>query len=143
MQETLAEEGEQTEYFKKLSDRNLEQCGTLAEQLICLRSDLDRSRFDVLRIQRLNSASQPPSKNSSVELSAQSREFAESEALGLGGVEGWGRRSPALNKSTGYSGRREFGGEDPFKLAGESLRAKLPPKVPSILKHNSKFNCVA
>jgi len=57
--ETLPDEisDRQTEFFKKMSEKNLEQAGTLAEQLICLRSDLDRSHFDILRIQRQRSTS--------------------------------------------------------------------------------------
>ena len=35
-----------------MSKENIEQCGTLAEQLICLRNDLDKSHFDILRIKR-------------------------------------------------------------------------------------------
>ncbi len=46
-----------SEFFKKQSQKSLEQCGTLAEQLICLRNDLDRSHFDMIKIQRQRSTS--------------------------------------------------------------------------------------
>ena len=47
----------QTQFFKKMSEKNLEQCGTLAEQVICLRNDLDRSNLDILKIQKQRSSS--------------------------------------------------------------------------------------
>ncbi len=46
-----------TELLRRLSHKQVEQYGTLAEQLICLRGDLDKSRFDMLRIQRQHSTS--------------------------------------------------------------------------------------
>jgi len=48
----LPEEECQTDFFRKMSVKNLEQCGTLAEQLISLRTDLDRSNLNVMRMQR-------------------------------------------------------------------------------------------
>jgi hypothetical protein len=132
------EEGEQTEYFKKLSDRNLEQCGTLAEQLICLRNDLDRSRFDVLRIQRQRSSSLRQGKNSSMEIESEiNSEFIEPEVPPQPAkIEKWvNKGSPSLNKSTNYTKPNE---EENKRVVSELdyNRKKLPPKVASILKNN-------
>ena len=54
---TLKGDEHQIDYFKKMSAKNLEQFGSLAEQLICLRNDLDKSHFDIMKIQRQKSVS--------------------------------------------------------------------------------------
>ena len=39
-------------FYKKLSEHHLQECSGLAEQLICLRSDLEKSNLDFMRMQR-------------------------------------------------------------------------------------------
>lgn len=55
------------EYFRRMSAKNLEQCGTLAEQLICLRNDLDKSHFDMLKIKKQSTSSLSCYHNASFE----------------------------------------------------------------------------
>ena len=112
LRENFNEDGEQTEYFKKLSDQNLEQCGTLAEQLICLRNDLDKSHFDILRIQRERSNSFATSKDCSFDLDMKNHEtnsdFMEPEI------------QPKPAKMEVWNMNNKVG-----------VKAKLPPKIPN------------
>lgn len=43
---------ELAEHFEKLADTRFKECSALAEEIICLRTDLDRSHSNFLRIQR-------------------------------------------------------------------------------------------
>lgn len=38
-----------TEYYKKLAEDKFRECSALAEEIICLRTDLDRSHSNFLR----------------------------------------------------------------------------------------------
>jgi len=103
-----------------------------------LRNDLDKSRFDVLRIQRQRSSSLRPEKNNSMEIDSEvNSEFIEPEIPPQPTkVEKCAnKRSPSLNKSTNYSKLNE---EENNRIVSELdySRKKLPPKVPSILKNN-------
>jgi len=40
------------EHYQKLADVRFKECSALAEEIICLRTDLDRSHSNYLRIQR-------------------------------------------------------------------------------------------
>jgi len=43
---------EEAEYYRKLSEAKFKECSALAEEIICLRTELDRSHSNYLRIQR-------------------------------------------------------------------------------------------
>jgi len=43
---------EDSHYYKALSDAKFKECSSLAEEIICLRTDLDRSHSNFLRVQR-------------------------------------------------------------------------------------------
>ena len=44
-------------FYKQLSQKRLEQCSSFAEQLICLRNDLDKSSLNCIKMQRQHSFS--------------------------------------------------------------------------------------
>ena len=46
-----------TEYYKKMSERQLKESSKLAEQLICLRSDMEKQHVEIIRHRRQNSSS--------------------------------------------------------------------------------------
>ncbi len=46
-----------TEYYKKMSEKHLKESSRLAEQLICLRSDLEKQNVEIIRQHRQNSSS--------------------------------------------------------------------------------------
>lgn len=50
--EELQKVSEESEYYKKLAEAKFRECSALAEEIICLRTDLDRSHTNYLRIQR-------------------------------------------------------------------------------------------
>jgi chromosome segregation ATPase len=45
-------QAESVEYYKKLADDNMKECKSLAEQLICLRSDLDTNATQMIKAKR-------------------------------------------------------------------------------------------
>lgn len=46
-----------TNYYKNLSKSQLEACSSLAEQLICLRNDLDKTHVENIKIQKMHNRS--------------------------------------------------------------------------------------
>ncbi len=61
-------EGSSAEYYKQLYQKHLNQCSSLAEQLICLRSDMDKSTPIIMKSSVLDSpicSSSKPSMHSS------------------------------------------------------------------------------
>jgi len=48
----IEKDNKEFECLKKMSVKNLEQCGRMAEQLICLRNDLDHSHFSILKMKK-------------------------------------------------------------------------------------------
>lgn len=45
-----------TDYYKNLAESKFKECSKLAEEIICLRSDLDRCQSDYLKMHRARSA---------------------------------------------------------------------------------------
>ena len=45
-----------TDHYQKLSELRFRECSALAEEIICLRTDLDRSHSNYLRVQREHSS---------------------------------------------------------------------------------------
>ena len=43
---------EDLNYYKQLAEQKVKECSTLAEEIICLRTDLDRSHSAFLHLQR-------------------------------------------------------------------------------------------
>ena len=133
----------QAEFFRKMSVKNLEQCGTLAEQLICLRSDLDRSNLNVLKMQRIRCNSISPSAETvfspkpqepphpikmdwnSVVHSRKDSNFPDSRL---------NQSQQEINQSFTLSRRREI-------VAGQykigSISRMMPPRAPLVAKYNS------
>jgi len=46
-----------TDYYKRMSEKHLKESSRLAEQLICLRSDLEKQNVEIIRQHRQNSSS--------------------------------------------------------------------------------------
>jgi len=70
------------EHYQKLADVRFKECSALAEEIICLRTDLDRSHSNYLRIQR----EQGSGKKLNVESFLSGKKLKQPDSLGLLGT---------------------------------------------------------
>ena len=73
------------EHYQKLADVRFKECSALAEEIICLRTDLDRSHSNYLRIQREQNSGK---KANIVDGFLSAKKLRQTEPLGLLGTGG-------------------------------------------------------
>ncbi len=143
--------GREVAYYKEISSRRLKESSQLAEQLICLRSDLEKKSVELLKCQKQNSSYYsepvgPPDKtphNDDTALS--SRQAHQSHHSELPPEPQTHRPTPypllerksASPTTPEYGGRRDKGGRTasgrPASVHGPKLQ---PPNVPYSLEYH-------
>jgi hypothetical protein len=69
------------EYYKQLYQNHLDQCSTLAEQLICLRSDLDKSNTILLKKGSVSDMSCPASEKKPPRLCSNNSSYIQQSSV--------------------------------------------------------------
>jgi hypothetical protein len=139
----LPEEECQTDFFRKMSVKNLEQCGTLAEQLISLRTDLDRSNLNVMRMQRqrcnslnptyesvLSPKPEEPPKPMKMDQTTASHSRKES----FGTDTRLNQSHQEINRSSIINKRKDISNTQSKNTLANRM---MPPRAPLVAKYNS------
>ena len=69
------------EYYKQLYQNHLDQCSTLAEQLICLRSDLDKSNTILLKKGSVSDMSCPGSEKKQSRICSNNNSYIQKSSV--------------------------------------------------------------
>ena len=86
-QEDIDKYKEAMEHYKKVAEDKFKECSSLAEEIICLRTDLDRLNLKYFKSQKELNRSPPPLKNlTGIEVKPLSS-FARKKSIGTPGSE--------------------------------------------------------
>ena len=112
---------EESLYYKSVVDDKFKECSSLAEEIICLRTDLDRAHSNYLRLQREQKAAESEKSHSYSLISElhdkdhklELRDFEEQEEK----ISNFGERFPVKKMNENKN----------FNLYGSSGRKKMLP----------------